>query len=167
MLKAQINTRFEVDDVGSDAQRREGGAPAKEWRMGGVGRINVVQPTRERVGLSRLPAAPWETAAIRAVIKAAACLCSKRSFQTGDLALLTRSTSLSRRAPGGGGLRHLPTRIACGANLARFTLAGVSLLTAVWRPLTLAFTAAVPPVLVARRRLPRQRLMFAVAHTTL
>lgn len=30
MLKAQINTRFEVDDVGSDAQRREGGVPAKE-----------------------------------------------------------------------------------------------------------------------------------------
>lgn len=27
MLKAKINTRFEPNDVGSDAQRREGGTP--------------------------------------------------------------------------------------------------------------------------------------------
>lgn len=35
-LKAQINTRFELDDLGSDAQRREGGVPVEALSEGWV-----------------------------------------------------------------------------------------------------------------------------------
>lgn len=52
--------------------------------------------------------------------------------------------------------------------MSAFTLAGVSIFTPIWRPLTLGFTAAVSdPILLWQRRIHRQHLTFGVTQTTL
>lgn len=54
MLRAQINTRFELDDVGSDAQRHEGGVPVEALSEGWVDECGPVDQ-REGVFAEFIP----------------------------------------------------------------------------------------------------------------